>query len=117
MGMREGQPDNIPLLDKAALGMVGGLLLPFSMPMDNPVSTCIYPTVMHEAELLPAMQPAVYRPCRCCLVNYEDPGGCASWSIQAQCACLGLLRTKFLFFSPAVCTHVCADAMMLEGAV
>eukprot|EP00891_Asterochloris_glomerata_P006654 jgi/Astpho2/6654/fgenesh1_pg.00101_%23_43_t len=36
MGMREGQPDNIPLLDKAALGMVGGLLLPFSMPMDNP---------------------------------------------------------------------------------
>ena len=94
-----------------------GLLLPGSMPMGTPVSPCLYPTVMHEAELLPAMQPAVYRPCRCCLVNYEDPGGCASWSIQAQCACLGLLRTKFLFFSPAVCTHVCADAMMLEGAV
>ena len=64
MGMREGQPDKIPLLDKAALGMVGGLLLPFSMPMDNPVSTCTNPTVMHEAKLLPAMQPAAYRPCR-----------------------------------------------------
>lgn len=37
MGMRKGE-GQIPWIDKAALTIVGGLLLPFSMPMTNPVS-------------------------------------------------------------------------------
>lgn len=38
MGMRQGKSEHIPWLDKAALTVVGGLLLPFSMPTSNPVS-------------------------------------------------------------------------------
>ena len=37
MGMREGK-DKIPWIDRLALSIVGGLLLPFSMPTTNPVS-------------------------------------------------------------------------------
>ena len=40
MGMREGKSQHIPWLDKAAITIVGGLLLPFSMPNSNPVSKC-----------------------------------------------------------------------------
>ena len=41
MGMREGKKTSMPLLDRAALLTVGGLLLPFSVPMDNPVSQSV----------------------------------------------------------------------------
>lgn len=36
MGMRDGK-DEIPWIDRLALSIVGGLLLPFSMPTTNPV--------------------------------------------------------------------------------
>ena len=38
MGMRQGNAKDIPWLDRAAITVVGGLLLPFSMPASNPVS-------------------------------------------------------------------------------
>lgn len=38
MGMRQGKSQHIPWLDKAAITVVGGLLLPFSMPSSKPVS-------------------------------------------------------------------------------
>ena len=38
MGMRQGKSEHIPWLDKAAIAVVGGLLLPFSMPPSNAVS-------------------------------------------------------------------------------
>lgn len=38
MGMRQGKSQHIPWLDKVAITIVGGLLLPFSMPASNPVS-------------------------------------------------------------------------------
>lgn len=38
MGMQQGKSEHIPWLDKAALTVVGGLLVPFSMPTSNPVS-------------------------------------------------------------------------------
>lgn len=36
MGMRDGKSQHIPWLDKAAITVVGGLLLPFSMPSNKP---------------------------------------------------------------------------------
>ena len=45
MGMRKGE-GHIPWIDKLALTIVGGLLLPFSMPMTNPVSAT---SQMHKA--------------------------------------------------------------------
>ena len=42
MGMRKGE-GHIPWIDKLALTIVGGLLLPFSMPMTNPVSALWHP--------------------------------------------------------------------------
>lgn len=37
MGMRNGDTKDIPWIDRAAITIVAGLLLPFSMPASNPV--------------------------------------------------------------------------------
>ena len=50
MGMRKGGTQDMPWIDRAAITVVGGLLLPFSMPASNPVSSVpqnIPPTIAH----------------------------------------------------------------------
>lgn len=54
MGMRKGE-GHIPWIDKLALTIVGGLLLPFSMPMTNPVSAQF--TIAYGI---------LYHVCKCC---------------------------------------------------
>lgn len=47
MGMRKGGTQDMPWIDRAAITIVGGLLLPFSMPASNPVSNICLTAVIH----------------------------------------------------------------------
>lgn len=58
MGMRQGNSEHIPWLDKAAITVVGGLLLPFSMGTSNPVSS----VCCHVHASCPKAFPSTLRP-------------------------------------------------------
>ncbi len=64
MGMRKGGTQDMPWIDRAAITIVGGLLLPFSMPASNPVSSV----------------PQNIQPTMACLRNIH----CMAWCLMRQ---------------------------------
>ncbi len=64
MGMRKGGTQDMPWIDRAAITIVGGLLLPFSMPASNPVSSV----------------PQNMQPTMACLRNIH----CMAWCLTHQ---------------------------------